>query len=234
VSEQTKFWYLKNINVFEGMSDAEMQRIDDMASMSSVRPNQPIAFPDEISKNIYLLKKGHVKISRVDEDGREVILEIVGAGEMFGELALLDDDDRPGTSDMVQALDEVLICSIRRDVFEMMMRNSPELTFRITKRIGLRLRRFEERVTDLVFKDVRQRVISFLLAYAEDFGKVRGGIVSIPMHLSHQEIALLTGAARQTVTTILNQLRTDKLIDFSRAGMKLNDMTALEKLAGRH
>jgi CRP/FNR family transcriptional regulator, cyclic AMP receptor protein len=179
------------------------------------------------------LNKGHVKISRVDEAGREVILEIVGPGEMFGELAMLDDDERPKASDMVQALDDVLICSIRRDMFETMMRSSPELTFRITKRIGLRLRRFEERVTDLVFKDVRQRVISFLLGYAEDFGKVRGGIVSIPMHLSHQEIALLTGAARQTVTTILNQLRTEKLIDFSRAGMTLNDMAVLEKLAGK-
>jgi CRP-like cAMP-binding protein len=113
----------------------------------------------------------------------------------------------------------------------MMMRDNPDLTFRVTKRIGLRLRRFEERVTDLVFKDVRQRIVSFLLSYAEDFGKIRGGVVSIPMHLSHQEIALLTGAARQTVTTVLNQLRADNLIDFSRSGMKLNDMSALERLS---
>lgn len=233
MSEQTKFWYLKNINVFEGMSDEEMAHIDEMTSMSSVRPNQPISFPGEVSKNIYLLKKGHVKISRVDEDGREMILEIVGPGEMFGELSLLDDGGRSSTSEVVQSLDEVLICAIRRDVFEMMMRSSPELTFRVTKRIGLRLRRFEERVTDLVFKDVRQRVISFLLGYAEDFGKVRSGVVSIPMHLSHQEIALLTGSARQTVTTILNQLRTEKLIDFSRSGMTLKDMAALERLAGK-
>lgn len=208
-----------------------MQHINEMASMTSVRPNQPIAFPDEISKNIYLLKKGHVKISRIDEEGREVILEIVGQGEMFGELALLDDEDTGTTTDVVQALDEVLICAIRRETFEMMMRGNPELTFRITKRIGLRLRRFEERVTNLVFKDVRQRVVSFLLRYAEDFGKVRGGVVNIPMHLSHHEIALLTGSARQTVTTILNQLRADGLIDFSRSGMKLIDMSGLERVA---
>jgi CRP/FNR family transcriptional regulator len=230
VSDTTKFWYLKNINVFEDMSDAEMERIDKMTSMTAVRPNQPIAFPDEMSRNIYLLKKGHVKISRIGEDGREMILEIVGPGEIFGELTLIDEDDTPTTSDIVQALDDVLICAIRREMFEMMMHDNPDLTFRVTKRIGLRLRRFEERVTDLVFKDVRQRIVSFLLAYAQDFGKVRGGIVSIPMHLSHQEIALLTGAARQTVTTILNQLRADGLIEFSRSGMKLNDMSALERL----
>jgi CRP-like cAMP-binding protein len=219
--------------MFEGMSDEEMRRVDEMASMASVRPNQPIAFPDEISKNIYLLKTGHVKISRIDEEGREMILEIVGPGEMFGELALLNEEDGGSTTDLVQALDEVLICAIRHDMFEMMMRDNPDLTFRITKRIGLRLRRFEERVTNLVFKDVRQRVVSFLLRYAEDFGKVRGGVVSIPMHLSHQEIALLTGSARQTVTTILNELRADGLIDFSRTGMKLYDMAALERMSER-
>lgn len=226
MAEQTKFWYLKNINVFEGMSDEEMQKIHDMTSMSSVRPNQPIAFPDEISQNIYLLKQGHVKISRVDEDGREIILEIVGPGEMFGELALIDEEELE-SSDIVEALDDVLICAIRRDLFEQMMRDSPELTFRVTKRIGMRLRRFEKRVTDLVFKDVRRRIVSFLLSYAEDFGKVKRGVVTIPMYLSHQEIAMLTGTARQTVTTVLNQLRAEELIDFSRAGIMIYDMDAL-------
>ncbi|MBR9976671.1 MAG: Crp/Fnr family transcriptional regulator [Bacteroidetes bacterium] len=231
MAEQTKFWYLKNINVFEGMSDDEMSKVEKMTSMSNVSPNQPIAFPDELSRNIYLLKRGHVKISRVDEEGREMILEIVGPGEMFGELALLDDDDSAQTSDIVQALDDVLICAIRRELFEQLMRDSPELTFKVTKRIGLRLRRFEKRITDLMFKDVRRRLIAFLLNYAEDFGKIRSGIVNIPMHLSHQEIALLTGAARQTVTTILNELRERKLIDFSRTGMTLYDMDALRRLA---
>jgi CRP-like cAMP-binding protein len=85
-------------------------------------------------------------------------------------------------------------------------------------------------VTDLVFKDVRQRVIAFLLNYAENFGKIRAGIVTIPMHLSHQEIALLTGAARQTVTTILNDLRSRDYIDFSRKQMTLKDMEGLRAL----
>lgn len=234
MAEQTKIWYLKNINVFEGMSEEEMKRIDAMTQMSSVRPNQPIMFPDESSRNIFLLKSGHVKISRIDADGREMILEIVGPGEMFGELALLADkeDDHERESDIVQALDDVLICAVRKDIFEQMMKDSPELSFRVTKRIGLRLRRFEERVTDLVFKDARQRVITFLLNYAENFGKIRSGIVSIPMHLSHQEIALLTGSARQTITTILNELRAEGLIDFSRSGMQLKDMEALQKMIG--
>ncbi|MDT8324778.1 MAG: Crp/Fnr family transcriptional regulator [Bacteroidota bacterium] len=234
MAEQTKIWYLKNINVFEGMSEEEMKRIDAMTQMSSVRPNQPIMFPDESSRNIFLLKSGHVKISRIDADGREMILEIVGPGEMFGELALLADEEdvHERDSDIVQALDDVLICAIRKDMFEQMMKDSPELSFRVTKRIGLRLRRFEERVTDLVFKDVRQRVITFLLNYAENFGKIRSGIVSIPMHLSHQEIALLTGSARQTITTILNELRAEGLIDFSRSGMQLKDMEALQKMIG--
>ncbi len=233
VSETVKFWYLKNINVFEGLTAEEMTRLDEMTRMSTIRPHQPITFPDEVTKNIYVLKKGHVKISRIDADGREMILEIVGPGELFGELSLLGDNAEGQTSDLVQSLDDVLICAIRSDDFESMMRGSPELTFRVTKRIGMRLRRFEERVTDLVFKDVRQRILAFLLRYAEEFGNVRDGSVSIPLHLSHQEIALLTGAARQTVTTILNQLRAEDLIDFSRTGITLRDIAALERESGK-
>lgn len=232
MAEHTKIWFLKNINVFEGMSEEEMQRIDAMTQMSRIPPNQPIRFPHETSRNIYLLKSGHVKISRIDAEGREMILEIVGPGEMFGELALLAEEEEAGKgdSDIVQALDDVLICAIRKDMFEQMMKDSPELSFRVTKRIGLRLRRFEKRVTDLVFKDVRQRLIAFLLSYAENFGKIRAGVVTIPMHLSHQEIALLTGSARQTVTTILNDLRSQGYIDFSRKGMTLKDMEGLRGL----
>jgi CRP/FNR family transcriptional regulator, cyclic AMP receptor protein len=228
MAEQSKFWYLKNINVFEGMSDEEMSRIDAMARMSSVRPNQPIAFPDEIMRNIYVLKSGHVKISRIDSDGHELILEVVGPGEMFGELALLGDQEGSGASDMIQALDDVLICAFRRDMFEQMMRDNPDLTIRITKRIGLRLRKFEQRVTGLVFRDVRQRVLSFLLEYAEKFGKIRSGVVTIPMHLSHQEIAMLTGSARQTVTSTLNALRNEGLIDFSRSGIVIRNLDSLK------
>ncbi len=108
---------------------------------------------------------------------------------------------------------------------------NPALNFNVTKRIGLRMKKFEERVTDLVFKDVRKRVASFLVGYAEEFGKVKQGIVTITMHLSHQEIAFLTGSARQTVTTTLNEFRSAGLIDFSREAITIKQFDRLTRMS---
>ncbi len=83
----------------------------------------------------------------------------------------------------------------------------------------------------ILFKDSRKRIASFLVRYAEEFGKIKEGIVSIKMHLSHQEIALLTGAARQSITTTLNEFRSRGLIDFSRQGITIKQFDKLQRLA---
>lgn len=206
-----------------------MEHINRISTMSTVPTHQPILFPDQPSKNIFLLKKGHVKISRIDEDGREMILDIIGPGELFGELALLDEKD--DLNEMAVALEDVLICAIRIMDFEALLRSNPELNLRIIKRIGFRLRKFEERVTDLIFKDTRKRIAGFLLKASNDFGKVKQGQIHIRMHLSHHEIGLLTGAARQTVTTMLNELRSVGIIDFSRKEILVKDLPRLTALA---
>lgn len=227
--DQSKFWYLKHFNMFEGMDDATMERVNRMSSMATIRSHQPIYFPDEPSGSIFFLKEGHVKISRVNSDGNEVILDIIGPGEIFGELSPIEDQD--SRSEMAQALDEVVICAVKREDFENLARMNPSLNFEVTKRIGLRLRKFEERITDLVFKDVKKRIASFLVRFAEELGKIKGGVITIKTHLSHQEIAFLTGAARQTVTTTLNEFRSSGLIDFSREGITIKDFARLQSLA---
>ena len=90
MAEQTKFWYLSHFNLFEGMDESAMMELNRISSMSEVKQHQPIYFPDEPSHSIFLLKKGHVKISRLNPDGKEVILEVIGPGEIFGELSLIE------------------------------------------------------------------------------------------------------------------------------------------------
>jgi len=227
--QQSKFWYLKHFNIFDGMDEATMERINQMSSMATIRSHQPIYFPDEPARTIFFLKEGHVKISRLTPDGKEVILDVIGPGELFGEISFSRDDEPAG--ELAQALDDVVICTIKRTDFEDLLKQHPELNFQITKRIGLRMKKFEERVTDMVFKDVRKRLAAFLVRYAEEFGKIKGGIVTIRMHLSHQEIALLVGAARQTVTTTLNEFRSEGLIDFSRQGFVIHNLDRLKKFS---
>ena len=134
------------------------------------------------------MKDGHVKISRVSEDGREMILDVLGPGEVFGELSIIEEGSR---NEFAEALDDILICTISKSDFEMMLMQNPNLNFQLAKRIGLRLRKFEEKLSDLAFKDVSKRIIGFLVRHAEEFGKIKQGIVTVKSFLSHQEIAYL-------------------------------------------
>jgi CRP-like cAMP-binding protein len=218
--EQTKLWYLKNMNILEGLPEREMKALAARTSMSRLRKSGVIYFPEARSKNIYFLKSGHVKIVRLSPEGREAILDIVGPGEIFGELALADEQEDEYV-ELAEALDDVLICAMSKNDFMEFLQKNPELNLRMIKLIGMKLRRVESKVEDLIFKNVRERIIAFLLRFAEAFGKIKDRQISVPKFLSQDEIAHLTGASRQTVATILNDLRKEGLISFTTKSLTI-------------
>ncbi len=228
MAEKTKFWYLKHFNILESVDEQTMKKLNDLTTMSTIKSQQPIYFPDEPSSSLFFLKEGRVKISRISPEGKEIILDVIGPGELFGELALVD--RKSDRDELAVALDDVLICTMRVEDFETMMKKNSDLNMRITKWMGLRLRKFEERIPDLMFKDVNKRIVGFLNKYAQDFGKIKGGVITIKPALSHQDIGYLTGCARQTVTSILNKLREEGLIDFDRKQLLINDYKKLKSL----
>lgn len=228
MAEKTKFWYLKHFNILESVDKSIMKQLNDLTTMSTIKSHQPIYFPDDQSSSIFFLKEGRVKISRISPEGQEVILDIIGPGELFGELALID--RKSDRDELAVALDDVLICTMRSEDFETMMRKDIDLNLKVTKWMGVRLRKIEERIPDLIFKDVHERIIGFLIRYAEEFGKIKEGIITIKPPLSHQEIGYLTGCARQTVTTALNKLRADNIIEFDRKQVLIKDYKKLKIL----
>ncbi len=230
MKSQSKFWFLKNINILEGIEESLVQSIDRMSSMSSVKKHQPIYFGDEPSRSIFFLKDGHVKISRISPEGKEVIIDVIGPGEIFGELSLVDAGE--GRDEVAEALDDALVCAMDASDFQRMMKDSPELNLEVTKRIGMRLRKVQKRVSDMIFKDVRQRTAGFLVEYAEEFGKTKNGLITIDSPLTHQEIALLTGSARQTTTAILDEFRSAGLLEFSRNHFVIKDFEGLKRKSG--
>lgn len=230
MADKTKFWYLKHFNMFDDMDEGSMKRVDSMSRMQTVKTHQSIYFPEEPTRSIFFLKEGHVKISRISQDGREVILDVVGPGEIFGEVGL-PDQEAAGRNEMAAALDEAVVCTMKREDFESLLRMNPNLHLEVTKRVGLRLRKIEERITDLLFKDTKERIASFLVRYAEEFGKMKHGVVTVGNSLTQQEIALLTGSARQTVTSTLNEFRSMGILDFSRSTIVIKDFSKLKRLS---
>ena len=198
----------------------------DTHEFKKFKRDQIIYRPDEPSQHIYMIAEGRVKIGHYLEDGKEVVKAILTKGEIFGELAIAGEENR---ADFAQAMDEnTTVCPITIQELKDLMFEDKELSFRLLKLVGLRLMRMERKLELLVFKDARTRIIEFLKDSAAWKGKKVGFETMIPTKLTHKDIAALTGTSRQTVTTVLNELKEKNLINFDRKKILIRD---LEKLA---
>ncbi|MBU1099067.1 MAG: Crp/Fnr family transcriptional regulator [Bacteroidetes bacterium] len=229
MAAETKLWYLENFNMFTTLEKPKLMELEKMTSMQEFSKSQPIYFANEPSSSIFFLKKGRVKLTRSSPEGKEMIIALINPGEVFGEMAVLDEKDR---TDYAYALDECLICAISKDDFKKFVEKLPELNFKITKLIGLRLRKYSERIEELVFKDAPQRVSSFVYNLAVEQGKRIGDEIFLKPFLTHQDIAELTACSRQTVNAILTDLREQGIINFDRRKLIIQKEEEIKKLIG--
>ncbi|MBD0259914.1 MAG: Crp/Fnr family transcriptional regulator [Cytophagales bacterium] len=214
--ETIKYWYLRNHELFTQMNEAEIKGLCVISGFKRAQKNEVIYFTHETVKRIYLLKKGVIKIVASDEAGNEVTKEVMQPGDLFGEITLSHQVSRE--SEYAKAItDEVIICSFTLDDFEKVLEMNPAISLKYTRRVGDKLKALENRYTDLIFKDVRTRVVEFLKHYAQANGKLENNQLVVKNYLTHQDLASLTGATRQTVTSILNQLEKENKLLYSRS-----------------
>lgn len=202
-----------------------MMELNKISSMKEVEKNQPIYFPNEPSSSIFFLKTGRVKISKYNSDGKEIIMAFISPGEVFGEMAYLGEGER---TDIALTVEPSYICAINKNDFTQFIEKNPALNLKVTRIIGLKLKSYSERIEDLVFKDAKQRVISFLVKLSVENGKQVGDQVFVKPFLKHQDIADLTACARQTVNDVLTDLREKNIIDFDRKKLIINDTSKLK------
>ena len=204
-----KLWFLKHIRLFDGISPSEMQEMEKITRMEEVKKRQPLYLPGDPSSNVYLLKRGRVKIANTAPNGKEVTFDILEPGEVFGELDVLEDAPR---STSAETLDDAVICVIPRKDFDQYLAMHPTVMFKLTKLIGLRLKKIQSRVEDLVFRDVPARLAHLLSELGETEGAADTQGIRLKVRLTHQEMANLIGCSRETVSTTMGQFRDDGLI----------------------
>lgn len=223
----SKLWYLKSIRLFSGLSPVELQEMERMTRMQEVKKRQPVYLAGDPASTVYLLKAGRVKISRTAPTGKEITFDILEPGEIFGELEVLGDTPRDAQA---EALDDALICAIRREDFEHFLQTHQDLTVKLTKLIGLRLRKIQSRVEDLVFRDVPARLAHLLLELGKTEEVPEGPEIRIRVKLTHQEMANLIGCSRETVSTTLGQFRDGGLIRVDNRSLTIVDRNGLARL----
>jgi CRP-like cAMP-binding protein len=226
MSNTASLWYFESVNLFDVLCPHKTKVMDQKHEFRSFKKDQFIYIPNEEASHLYMIAQGRVKIGHYLDDGQEVVSAILTTGEIFGELALAGEEKR---RDFAQVMDnDTQICPLSIDELKSLMKEDKELSFRLLKLVGLRLMRLERKLELLVFKDARTRIIEFLKDAASWKGKKVGFETMIPTKLTHKDIAALTGTSRQTVTTILNELKEQNLIYFDRKKILIRDLANLK------
>ncbi len=225
MGEKSNIWYFEETDLYEILCPHKTPGLEEKHHPNIYNKDEFIYFPDDVSTNIYLVANGRVKIGSYTSDGKEIIKAILSKGEIFGEMALTGEEKR---NDYANAMDSnTRVCPMGIEDLQALMKDNKQLSLKIFKIIGLRFKKLERRIESLVFKDARTRIIEFLKEMAEEKGQKVGFEMMIKNHLTHKDIASLTGTSRQTVTTVMNELREDNIINFDRRRILIRDMERL-------
>lgn len=200
MTNDIKYWYLRNHRLFEQLNQDEIEKLCIISNMKSAEKNDVIYFNESEVKKIFILKVGTVKICREDEQGKEIITEMLTEGDIFGHI-------NSSSSQYAKVLsDNVKLCFFELSNFMNVLKNNTNLALKYNEAMNEKLISFQQKYEDLIFKDVDTRVLEFFKRYAKHHGIANGDYVEMDMMLTHQDIADYTASSRQSVTTIINRL----------------------------
>src|SRR5512137_344086 len=175
--ERRALWYLKKIPLLAQLGAEELSTLANVVSLEEVRRRRVIFLPGDPGTSIFFVNGGRVKISRVTRDGKELTLAYRGPGEIFGELCLVDGGAR---AEMAEAMENALITEVPREEFEKLLNTHATMGASLTKVLCERRRELENKVEDLVFRDVNAKLAELLLRLGNDYGvdDARGTLVA--------------------------------------------------------
>jgi len=229
MSADDKLLMLRNYDLWCHFNDDEYEELNVAHHFIEAKKGDYIYFDSHHLNKLYFVKDGYIKIGFIDEEGNEIIKEIIREGEIFGQFAL---ERNNLNGEFARAYKgDVSLCAFSIEDFEKLLKKKPELAIKYTKQVGEKLRRAEFRLVSMLNKDVRSRLLSFFyhLAIMDGYDGVAESY-SLDNFLTHEDIAKLIGSARQTVTTFLNQLEEEELLKISRKKIVIPDVKKLKHL----
>jgi|SRR5690606_18136001 CRP/FNR family cyclic AMP-dependent transcriptional regulator len=197
--------FLKRVPLFSGLTDSQIERLAAGSVRRSFPKGRTIVAEGEPSQSLYVLLSGRAKVQRSDTEGKEVILAVLGPGECFGEMSLIDDAPRSASVITIESCD---FMSINKEGFKAMLMSSPEICMRIMKGLVKRLREADKKIETLALLDVYGRVARVLLDFSEMVGNER----IVRNKLPRQEIAKMIGASREMVSRVMKGLEVEGYI----------------------
>lgn len=203
------------VALFGNLNDEELVAVAALATMKFFHKNTIIISDGDESDSLYVISQGRVKVFLSDSEGKEVVLNIQGPGEYFGELSLIDQAPRSAS---VMTLEDSQFLVISRQDFEILLDRHPRIARQLMKGLTRRLRSLTDNVRNLALMDVYGRVAQLLLTLAAEQGGDGRLIENRP---THKEIAARVGASREMVGRILKDLVSGGYIEIDKKAIRI-------------
>ncbi len=212
--------FLKNAAIFEDLEDRDFARISACGVEKNYKKGDVILMEEESGSALFVIIKGEVKVVRIGDDGREVILSILGPSDIFGEMALLDGETRSAS---VIALEQAELFMIHRKDFLALLHEYPSIAISLLRHLTQRLRRADALIKSLSLKDAYHRVGYVVLQFADERGRIKQGKVEVDNLPVQQEIANMAGTTRETVSRTFSKMEKLKLINVNGNSIVIQD-----------
>lgn len=204
----SKLWFTSRLELLQGMSQEASHRFNAMMRRTKRRRGEWVFVHGDPADTIYLLQKGRMKITALSEDGHEVVHEILGPGEIFGDTSTILGIPRTTSA---QALETSLLCEIRRKDFESLLTAHPELSLQLLKSLGIRLKKAEAQLLNVICNDVSTRVREALIDLIAFESRIEPNR-PIRIKITQQDLANLIGASRQKTWEALKELEDSSVL----------------------
>jgi len=209
---------LRSVPIFSDLHSSALKKIAEKMVRKSFLKGQLILIEESQGEAFFVITQGSVKVTRLSEEGREVILAMLGEGEFFGEMSLLDGE---GRSANIVPIEDAEVLTLTRNDFLDCLEKFPKIAIALLEELAIRLRKSDQQIESLSLSDSEQRIGITLLRLSEELGKIKLGDVTIENLPYQQDIANMAGTSRETVSRTLKILESKGLVKKEGRSLKI-------------
>lgn len=218
MNQNSKYWYLSQFNLIKRLNRKDLMYLCDNSLMKNYNHANVLVHQYDHQQYLYFLKEGTLKLSRINEEGEELLTYLIPTGSIFGLTQLLDEDYRG--NEKVVAMQKSLICKVDIQLFRGLMEKNKTLNNHILKLSGLKIKKLENRLEDIIFKTAEVRIRDFVHHFVPQYGEDKGNYYEASLFLTNKDIASLTSTNRQKVNQVMNAMKKEGQIDFNQKRIK--------------
>lgn len=220
--DEMKSVYLRGLTIFTNVQEKQLNEIASLTKIKQLSVGEVLNYGSGEFSKIYFVIRGKVKVTELDIKN-EIVKDVLAEGEIFGDLQL---EGNPKNFEYGQALTgNTIVCYLNTADFMMVLESYPQVAVFFAKKISLKLKRLDDRYSDLMLHDVRSRLMRFIRDWATLEGNPLDDKIILNNYLTHNDIAGIISTSRQTVSILFKEMKDSGLLHYNRKLIQLNDLT---------